>query len=73
MFVAFLIANPHIVFSKLPADYPGYYTNIVTIRANVYRVEKVQNGWLLEIGFKFTPPDKALYTIVIFSKPAGIS
>lgn len=57
----------------LPADYPGYYQGITTLKADIYRVEKAQNGWLLEIRFKFTPPDKALYTIVITSKSTGIT
>lgn len=56
----------------LPSYYQGYYSGIKTIKADIYKVEKIRDGWLFEIRFKFTPPDNALYTIMIFSKPTDI-
>lgn len=57
----------------LPPHTNAYYPNIKTIYADIYNVQKVGDGWLFELEFRFVPPDDALYTVVMFSQPTGVS
>lgn len=56
----------------LPPGTRAFYPDIKTIYADIYSVEEIGGWWLFEVKFRFTPPDGALYTVVIFSKTTGV-
>lgn len=56
----------------LPPNAKEYYPKIKTIYADVYDVQNAGDGWSFKIKFKFTPPDDALYTVVMSSHPTGV-
>ncbi|AEA13379.1 hypothetical protein TUZN_1919 [Thermoproteus uzoniensis 768-20] len=57
----------------MPPNANAYYPNLTTIYADVYNVQKTQNGWLVEVEFRYTPPPGVLATIVMFASPTGVS
>ncbi|MGC9171193.1 MAG: CAP domain-containing protein, partial [Thermoproteus sp.] len=57
----------------LPPNTNTYYSNLATIRADVYNIQKTQNGWLVEVEFRYTPPPGVLATVVMFTSPTGVS
>jgi len=56
----------------LPPDYRGRYQDIATIYADRYIIRQEGSRWYVDIAFRFTPSDEALYTIAMFSRSPGI-
>lgn len=58
----------------VPKEFKGSYVGIYTIYADRYIIKQIGDKWYVDISFKLDlPKDGALYTVVMFSSPTGIS